>query len=293
MSIDGLGKELKGVLALKQTTSSDGKEASSEQLTFRGPIAEADLSPLHGRANAAFGDAVGGLNSLMLQKGEQVVPGGEQAPRHARDVRIRFLQSPKKKYGVWVFHERLTKDTLFRIRQDYVEPKISMLEGKISGLRKNRESADGREKRRLEKEIASQEEVVADVREFSKRIKFISEERVYIPRIDDGVLLNMAPLWELIPSWQAEPKKAWGELESGKYDWAYQAMDHWPERVREKCKTNKSYAIATGALSYIKNPRRGNEDERRGKECPGKIQDVVERTVARLRDHPVRIAGQR
>ena len=62
---------------------------------------------------------------------------------------------------------------------------------------------------------------------------------------DDGVLINAAPLWELLPSWP-DTKKAWEELENGKYDWAHQAMDHWPYRVREKCKTNKSFAIAHG-----------------------------------------------
>jgi len=85
-----------------------------------------------------------------------------------------------------------------------------------------------------------------DVREFLKRLNYIIEERGYVLHIDDGILLNMAPLWELIASWQKEPKKAWEALERGDYDWAYQAMDHWPERVREKCKTNKSCAIAHG-----------------------------------------------
>ena len=41
-------------------------------------------------------------------------------------------------------------------------------------------------------------------------------------------------------------KKAWQELEEGKYDWGFHATDHWPERVKEKCKTNKFYAIAHG-----------------------------------------------
>jgi len=68
----------------------------------------------------------------------------------------------------------------------------------------------------------------------------------YVPSIDNGVLLNMAPLWELIPSWQGEPRKAWEASERGDYGWAYQAMDHWPERVKKKCKTNKSYAVAHG-----------------------------------------------
>ncbi len=85
-----------------------------------------------------------------------------------------------------------------------------------------------------------------DVWEFSKHLDFIIEENGYLPNIDNGLLLNMAPLWELIPSWQREPEKAWEALERGDYDWSYQAMDHWPKRVNEKCKTNKSYAIAHG-----------------------------------------------
>lgn len=96
-----------------------------------------------------------------------------------------FLQSPRKKYGLSVFHERLNKDSLYRIRKEYLEPKIHLSENRIR---------------------------------------------------------------ELIPSWQAEPKKAWEALERGDYDWAYQAMDHWPDRVKEKCKTNKSFAIAHGLV---------------------------------------------
>ncbi len=79
-----------------------------------------------------------------------------------------------------------------------------------------------------------------------EEISVLEKDLAYVPHIDDGILLNTAPLWGLIPSWQAEPKKAWEALEHGDYDWAYQAMDHWPERVKEKCTTNKSYAIAHG-----------------------------------------------
>jgi hypothetical protein len=157
-----------------------------------------------------------------------------------------FLQSPKKKYGVWVFHEKMTKDTLFRIKTEYLESKIKLLANQIADLQRRRDSAEGRERRQLEKEMVNLIEVLDDIREFLKRLEYIIKERGYAPHIDDGVLLNMAPLWELIPSWQTEPKKAWEELEKGEYDWAHQAMDYWPDRVREKCKTNRSYAIAHG-----------------------------------------------
>ena len=62
--------------------------------------------------------------------------------------------------------------------------------------------------------------------------------------IDDGMILRMAPLWKVIPIWQKEPKKYWERLENGDYDWSHIAMRYWPERVTEKCKSNKSYAIA-------------------------------------------------
>lgn len=157
-----------------------------------------------------------------------------------------YFQSPKKRYGIWVFHERLNKDSLFRIQKEYVEPKINHLEGRTADLRTRRDGLEGRERREVEKAMAALNDILDDVREFHKILVRIIQERGYRPHIDDGVLLNMAPLWELIPSWQAEPKKAWQALLAGDYDWSRQAMDYRPNEVREKCKTNKSYAIAHG-----------------------------------------------
>jgi hypothetical protein len=82
-----------------------------------------------------------------------------------------------------------------------------------------------------------------DIRAFAERIDTILQ-RGYTPHIDDGVLINMAPLWELIPSWQAEPKKCWEALARGDYNWAHRAMDHWPKRACDKRKTNRCYTIA-------------------------------------------------
>jgi hypothetical protein len=159
-----------------------------------------------------------------------------------------LLQSPRKKYGVWLFHEKLTKDTLYRIRDEqYVASQIRLLDAHIADLRQQRETAQGRERRALEKQMAELDDVLDDIRAFAERIDTIIQ-RGYTPHIDDGVLITMAPLWELIPSWQAEPKKCWEALERGDYDWAHQAMDHWPDRVRDKCETYRSYAIAHGLV---------------------------------------------
>ena len=70
----------------------------------------------------------------------------------------------------------------------------------------------------------------------------------YKPNHDDGVQICAAPLWALFrhKPWQKVLKDTWSKLEKGDYDWAHLVMDYWPERVREKCKTDKSLSIAHG-----------------------------------------------
>jgi len=38
----------------------------------------------------------------------------------------------------------------------------------------------------------------------------------------------------------------WKELESGGYNWTHLAYSIWPDRVRQKCKTDRSIAIVHG-----------------------------------------------
>jgi hypothetical protein len=112
-----------------------------------------------------------------------------------------LLQSPKKKYSVWIFHERMTRDTLYRILgEEYVGAKIKLLEARAKELREAFDQAEGRERRRIDKELAALAEDLVDIYEFAKRIEAVFHWG-YEPHIDDGVPINMALLWELIPSW--------------------------------------------------------------------------------------------
>ena len=108
--------------------------------------------------------------------------------------------------------------SLFRVRTEYVEPKKNFLDQRIAELTAKKEAAAGREKRDLEKAIETVMDLRDDILEFKGRLDYVIDKRGYMPHLDDGVLLNMAPLWELIPSWSSEPKRAWEELEHGKYD---------------------------------------------------------------------------
>ncbi len=155
-----------------------------------------------------------------------------------------FLQTARKNYGLYLFHERLSADSLFLIQEKYIQQKIALEQNRLAELRgRIAATAEGREKRALEKETEKGENLIDELNEFLYKVKTILDQG-YDPDIDDGVILNIAPLNELTP-W-AEPKKYWGELQKGKYDWAHLAMKYWPDRVKGKCRKDKSLAIAHG-----------------------------------------------
>ena len=72
---------------------------------------------------------------------------------------------------------------------------------------------------------------------------------LWTPDLDDGVIITFAPLWRLVPQarpWQKEVKACWDKLQAGAYDWSHLAMRLWPARVVEKCRSDRSLAIAHG-----------------------------------------------
>jgi len=156
-----------------------------------------------------------------------------------------YLRSARGNYGLWLYYHRLDKDILYKSLVNYVEPKIRLEEDRLSTLRARREAAgkSGREAKQIEKDIDRQEQFVAELQDFRDKLRRAADLRI-APDLNDGVILNIAPLWELVP-WK-EPKKYWEELQEGKYDWAHIAYQLWPERVKEKCKRDRSLAIAHG-----------------------------------------------
>ncbi|MCI0393106.1 MAG: BREX-1 system adenine-specific DNA-methyltransferase PglX [Acidobacteria bacterium] len=165
-----------------------------------------------------------------------------------------LLQSPRKSYSLLLFHERVTPDTLPLVQGTrYVGGKLNHLTDQIKSTREAMTAAAGRERKQLEQKLERLEDARNDLENFNQHIQAVlqlknerGETVGWSPKIDDGVILNLAPLYELLPSWKAEPKKYWGLLQAGKYDWAATARRYWPDRVTTKCKTNKSYAIAHG-----------------------------------------------
>lgn len=129
-----------------------------------------------------------------------------------------LLQSSKKNYALWLYYHRLDKDILFKALVNYVEPKLRLEETGLEQLRSQRAAGvTGREARQLDRQIEKQEALLSELHDFHDRVRRAAELRLE-PDLNDGVVLNIAPLWELVP-W-TEAKKYWHELLAGKYEWS-------------------------------------------------------------------------
>ena len=91
------------------------------------------------------------------------------------------------------------------------------------------------------------------------------------PNLNDGVQITAAPLYRLFNhrAWRKRLQETWEKLEAGEYDWAHLAYSIWPERVRAKCRTDKSLAIAHDLeYLYVEPPAPAKSKGKRGKDNP-------------------------
>lgn len=154
------------------------------------------------------------------------------------------LATPSASYSVWLYIHSFTKDTLFRVQNDYAGPKLAYEERRLESLISEVRNGATAARRKV---LAAQEGVVEELRTFLQEVKRVAP--LWKPNLDDGVVISFAPLWRLVPqnrSWQKELKSAWDSLCEGKYDWARLTMHLWPERVVPKCAKDRSLAIAHG-----------------------------------------------
>ena len=130
-----------------------------------------------------------------------------------------YLRSAKGNYGLWLYYHRLDKDILFKALLNYVEPKIRMEEDRLKSLRGRKEAAgsSGREAKQIEKDIDRQDQLVSELHDFADKLRRAANLHL-VPDLNDGVVLTIAPLFELVP-WK-EAKEYWEDLVEGKYEWS-------------------------------------------------------------------------
>ncbi len=177
------------------------------------------------------------------------------------------LSTPSGSYTLWLYYHRLTDQTLYTCVNDFVDPKLKQVADEANRLRQKtgRSNADERELERL----SDLQHELTDFRADLLRIATF-----WKPNLNDGVQITAAPLWKLFRhnQWQKRLKETWEKLEAGEYDWAHLAYSIWPDRVREKCRTDKSLAIAHELeVVYVAPPasakkKRGKATERVGEQ---------------------------
>jgi len=130
-----------------------------------------------------------------------------------------LLQSAKKSYAIWLYYHRLDKDLLFKTLVNYVEPKIRLEFSRLQALRGQVTAAggSGKEAKRLAEELERQEDFFSELQDFEDKLRRAANLHLE-PDLNDGVVLNIAPLHELVP-WKAA-KDYWDELLEGKYEWS-------------------------------------------------------------------------
>ena len=149
------------------------------------------------------------------------------------------LSSANGAYTVWLYYHRLTDQTLYHVVNDFVDPKLKRAAAEAARLR-----ARGGRSRAEERELERLVDLEAELRGFREELLRVAA--FWRPNLNDGVQITAAPLWRLFRHrpWQKRLRETWAKLEAGDYDWAHLAYAVWPARVREKCRSDKSLAIA-------------------------------------------------
>jgi len=129
-----------------------------------------------------------------------------------------LLQSSKRNYGVWIYYHSYDNDTLFKALETYVRPRIQRQLNLLDELRSTKaESGEGAESRRIDRQVEREEQLLSELEEFRETLDRVAQIGLS-PDLNDGVILNIAPLWELVP-WK-DPKRYYSELLAGRYEWS-------------------------------------------------------------------------
>ena len=152
------------------------------------------------------------------------------------------LSTASGSYTLWIYYHRLTPDTLYKCLQQFVEPKIREIEQDLVRLRAMDEAGEGG--RQTRDQLAKAETLRTEL--LALRDELAHWAPRWKPNLNDGVQITASPLWKLflLPKWRKTLEQTWKELDRGDYDWAHLAHTLHPARVREKCKTDRSLAIA-------------------------------------------------
>jgi hypothetical protein len=180
------------------------------------------------------------------------------------------LSTPSGSYTLWLYYHRLSDQILYSCVNDFVDPKLRQVGDEIERLRRVADHGA-----RGEREYTQLTDLAQELQEF--RAELLRVATFWRPNLNDGVQITAAPLWRLFQHkpWQKKLRETWEKLEAGEYDWAHLAYSIWPARVREKCKSDKSLAIAHDLEELYTEPP-ASAKKGRGRAKPAVVADEDE-----------------
>lgn len=128
------------------------------------------------------------------------------------------LQVPSKLWGVWLYAPKLSREMLFAVVRE-AEQRERLANQQIAYLQREASAGGGgRSASALAKELETEQKLAVELASFKAEAERIANLG-WEPHLDDGMVLNAAPLADLFPAWKdaAMYRK---ELRAGKYEWA-------------------------------------------------------------------------
>ena len=102
---------------------------------------------------------------------------------------------------------------------------------RLEDLRRGLAALDGSVRRQREREIERQQALADEMTAFRDQLDAVALLNLK-PDLNDGVLITIAPLWQLVP-WK-EAQRMWDKLVSGEYEWSTMA-----QQMRERGLANR------------------------------------------------------
>jgi len=173
------------------------------------------------------------------------------------------LSTSSGSYTIWLYYQRLSDQTLHTIINHFLEPKIADVRRAASRVEGELTDASGAKATELRDKLNGLKTFDGELEKMKQELLRVTA-LPYKPDRNDGVIISAAPLYKLFQhrSWAKECEKVWKKLEKGEYDWSHMAYNIWPDRVREKCRKDRSRAIAHGLEDICDVPPPGEKKKR-------------------------------
>ena len=198
------------------------------------------VTRVRGVLSLLWGDAAGSADADAIEREACDILGVRTLSDYFRDPRRGFfafhikrysksrrkapiywlLQSERRNYGIWLYYHRLDDAMLYAAARNYADVKVALEQGHLEEMQQGVEALSGSAQKRREREIERQQKLVAEVTEFRAQLDAVALLNLP-PDLNDGVVISIAPLRELVP-W-GEAQKTWDKLVAGEYPWSTMA----------------------------------------------------------------------